>query len=119
VRPTIVIATLVAGCAAQPTLTELLGAASDVQVCEAAIFGAPGVKPGALGEAEYRRLDCQAMLPQVQMLQQQRAAAVRPVYQPIHIPRMEWPQARPRPAPPHSIRCTTRNVLGTLQTDCY
>jgi hypothetical protein len=112
---------LLAGCAVQPTLTDRLAAASDAELCEAVYFGGAGIKPGAIQESVYRGVDCQAMLPQVQMLQQQRAAAaaVRPVYQPIQIPRMEWPQTKPRPAPPQSMRCTTRNVLGTLQTDCY
>lgn len=88
-------------------------------MCEAVFFGSPNVVPGARGEAEYRRLDCQAMIPLVQSLQQRRAAAAAavlsrpaPTYTPYQLP---MPPAIP---PQHQTVCTTERYGSQLQTVC-
>jgi hypothetical protein len=41
---------------------------------------------------------------------------VRPQFQPIPMPRLEWP--RVQPASPPTVQCTTERVLNQLQTTC-
>ena len=112
---------LLAGCAAQPTITERVMAASDIDVCEAAFYGPAAVKTAVAVEIEHRRLNCQAMLPLIQARHQQdaqmRAQALgvllgRPSYQPA--PAMQPYQMQV----PKTTNCTSQWVGNQVQTVC-
>jgi hypothetical protein len=104
-----------AGCATQPTLEQWLAAASNVDLCEAILYG-PGDRAHIpQGEASRRGINCQDYLPAIIQAQQNRAQAAqillgRPAIQ--HTPLQPYQMQKPQ------TTCTTQRIGNQLQTVC-
>jgi hypothetical protein len=108
-------AAALAGCATQPTFDQRLAAASNVDVCEAALFGPGDQAPRVQGEANRRGINCQDYMPAIIQAQQNRAQAAqillgRPAMQ--HTPLQPYQMQKPQ------TTCTTQRIGNQLQTVC-
>lgn len=114
----IAVAAVLAGCQTTPNINTLrvqAGDQSDYNICHALVTGNPTLRQVASEEMQRRRLDCNPYMGTINAQAQQDRARAMMGLQLLQ-------QAQPQPVPvqpiPQPIRCTSRNVLGTVQTVC-
>lgn len=130
-------AALLAGCAAQSQGYPQLALTPDIArqmdaptLCFGLLTFRPENVLRAQAEISRRSIDCSQHAEAVRSMyqtrvaedaaiaaQQRQAAAPAPAYQPIPMPKLEWPQI-PQQQSPRAINCTTTQFGGQLQTRC-
>jgi nitrous oxide reductase accessory protein NosL len=105
---------VLAGCQSVEQLRALAPQQTDYTICESLVTGHPGMRQVAAEEMQRRRLDCSPYQASIGMRQQQSAAQTATGLQLLQ---MSQPQpVMPLMRPP--LSCSSRNVMGTIYTDC-
>ena len=108
------------GCQSAQQLRALAPQQSDYEICRASMQGGnQTLQTVAWEERNRRSLDCGPYMASIQMQQQNDANRAA-------LGLMLMQQARPQPVyqapalplPPQPISCSSRNVMGTVYTDC-
>jgi hypothetical protein len=105
---------VLAGCATQPP-TRPVTSASNVELCEAVMYGQGDQVSIPQGEIARRGINCQDYMPAIMQAQQNRAQAAqillsRPAPQPY--------QLQPYQMQQRQTTCTTQRIGNQLQTVC-
>jgi hypothetical protein len=106
---------VLAGCSTQPP-SRPVTSASNVELCEAVMYGPGDQASIPQGEIARRGVNCQDYMPAIMQAQQNRAQAAQILMQ--QQPNQYRPLAIPPPIRPQQTTCTTQRVGGTLQTVC-
>ena len=109
-----------AGCQTPPNVDQLRAQApmqSDFSICKTLVVGNALMQQLASEEQQRRRLDCAPHMPTIQTQIQNDANRAAMGLQMLQMSR---PQPLPMPTyqMPQPISCSSRNVMGTVYTDC-
>jgi hypothetical protein len=112
--PLILAALALTGCQSVDQLRALAPQQTDYTICESLVMGHPGMRQVAAEEMQRRRLDCSPYQASIQMRQNQSAAQTATG---LMLLQASQPQpVMPLMRPP--LSCSSRNVMGTIYTDC-
>lgn len=108
------------GCQTMEQLRATAPQQSDYEICRASTYGGPALVQVAWEERTRRGLNCEPYMASIQMNHQARQQqAAQEAASGLQLLQMSRPQPMMGPPMfPQPISCSSRNVMGTIYTDC-